>query len=443
MNILFIEPPYFRILGEKRIYVPVGLIYLASLLEKNGHKAFVYNADSDYSSETETVLTYYEKYYSSNKINEITQTKAEIYNEIRSVINDCSPLVIGISVKSETVSIVMELILLINELNPEIKIILGGAHFDVDNQPDYFNNVDYIIKGEAEQNIVKIIDSLFNGTVCEVDNTPIILDELPCLSLKYLPRIHLKNISHQDKQLLSTARGCPFGCSFCHRSIRKDTMRYLNGENIFNDMLTMFYSFGIKKYYIVDDTFGINKNQLSTLVKKIKASNLPIKWSCMSHVAALTEEKIQLMSEGGCSTIHLGVESGSEKMLKILGKDTTIDKIKNTSKLIHKYHIKLNSFMMVGLPFETLHDVEQSIDLINKTCPDEIAAQVYQAYPNTSLFNELVKHGLAPTIEWSKYSRLSFHTHRFRGLHHDEIDSRIKTLLNYADIWNKAHGSSN
>lgn len=438
MNLLFIEPPFFRILGEKRKYIPVGLIYLASILEKNGHRPFVYNADSDYSSSRETVLTYSEKYYLSREINQLTQRKVEIYDEIRSIINDCSPSVIGISVKSETVPIVIEIILLIKKISPDIKIILGGPHFDVDNGLNYFNNVDYIIKGEAEKNIVGIIDSLFNNTVYKIDCTPIVLDELPYLNLKYLPKVQLKNISHQDKQLLSTARGCPFRCSFCYKSIGNNAMRYLSGDNIFNNMLMIYNNYGIKKYYIVDDTFGININQLSTLVKRIKASSLPIKWSCMSHVSVLTEEKIKLMSEGGCIAIHLGVESGSEKMLKMLGKDTTIDEIKHISELIHKHKIKLNSFMLVGLPLETMNDIEQSIDLINKTCPDEVAAQVYQAYPNTILFKELDKHGLAPRINWPKFSRLSFHTHRFRGLHKDEIDYRINILLNYADNWNKA-----
>lgn len=114
MKILLIEPPYFRILGEKRTYVPTGLLYLASIIENGGHSAFVYNADSDYSSEKEQVISYYDKYFKSNDVLHKSSIKSEIFNEIKSVIQECTPTIIGISVKSESVPVTLELISIIS-----------------------------------------------------------------------------------------------------------------------------------------------------------------------------------------------------------------------------------------------------------------------------------------------------------------------------------------
>lgn len=436
MKILFIEPPYFRLLGEKRIYVPTGLLYLASIIENFNHSVCVYNADSDFLSKKEHVVSYYKKYFKSNNILLKESIKDEIFTEIKSVINDFSPQIIGISVKSESVPVTLELINLIKSIDGDIKIILGGPHFDVDHESNYFNNIDYIIRGEAESKIVPVIESFRNGTLNLSRNDSIILDNLPLLNLKYLPKIHIEKISHQTKQLISTSRGCPFKCSFCYKSIAHDKVRYLSGENIFLIMKHLYDNYNLKKFYIVDDTFGINLKQLLSMVRKIKNSRLPIRWSCMSHASVLTKEKIQIMKEGGCSTVHIGVESGSDRILKFLGKGTTVKQIEHAASLLRDNDINLNAFMMVGLPTETQDDIKLSIKLINNIRPNEIAAQVYQPYPNTLLYEKLIEQGYVIDINWPEFTRMSLHEHCFRGNSKSDVDGRIKFFLKFADDYN-------
>jgi radical SAM superfamily enzyme YgiQ (UPF0313 family) len=436
MKILLLEPPLFRLIGEKRIYAPVGLLYLASTLEMCGHDVIVYNSDSDYSINNEKVLSYYDKYFSAGNIIKKTLLKSKIYKEIADLIVIEKPQVVGISVKSESVPIVIELINLIKKNNYETKIILGGPHFDIDHECHYFNQADLIVKGESELKICDAVDTLFNNRemlseVCQID-----LNSLPLLTLKYLPVFQMKNISNQNKQLISTARGCPFRCSFCYKSIFPKSVRFLSGENIFLNMEKLYTSYNIKKFYIVDDTFGVNFSQLSSLVNNIVKSNLPFSWSCMCHSSILTEEKIELMHRGGCKSIHLGVESGSNKLLKLLGKKTTTQQIYNVSKILHKYNIKLHAFMMVGLPDETMKDINQSVDLVKTIKPSEIAAQVYQPYPNTILFDKLNGQGLNVKINWPNFTRLSLHKHKFRGNDSIEVEKRIKIFLKFADEWN-------
>lgn len=436
MNVLFIEPPYFRLLGEKRIYTPVGLLYLAAAIDRAGHNAFVYNADSDYSNDGDKILSYYDKYFDSNKIFIFSETKKIIFEEIELIITKCCPDIIGISVKSETVPIVIELFKLIKKIDIKIKIILGGPHFYVDNNPKYFLDADFIIKGEQEYNIVNIIESVFYDKKCKLNTCVVSLDELPLLDLKYLPQYHYDKISYQTKQLISTSRGCPFKCSFCYKSIFHDKARYLSGNNIFHNMEFLFEKYNIRKFYIVDDTFGVNVNQLSSLANKISISGLPLTWSCMSHASILTDEKLKIMKNGGCTGVHLGVESGSDRLLKLLGKCTDTKQIGLVASLLHKYEIKMHVFMMVGLPTETELDIDQSLRLVDKILPYEIAAQVYQPYPNTKLYDILVSNNCEIPINWPMFSRMSLHGHSFRGDEPKKVNDRIEFFLRFADNYN-------
>ncbi len=439
MRILLLEPPFFRLLGEKRIYVPVGLLYLAKKLEDGGHDTIVFNSDSDYSTPNETVLSYREKYFESNKIIHNSSIKNEIFNDIFSLIDDFMPNIIGISVKSESVPVVVELLDLIKKLNINIKTILGGPHFNVDPVSIYFKKVDYIMIGEAENNICEVVDAVFNKKDPVFNKNIVNLEELPLLTLKYLPKFQKKNIQNQKKQLISTARGCPFKCSFCYKSISVQTGRFLSGENIYLNIEKFYTEYKIDKFFIVDDTFGVDSSQLSTFVDLIVRTGLPVSWSCMSHASILTENKIAIMHQGGCKSIHLGVESGSDNILRLLNKKTSTKQIDTVSKLMHKYNIKLHAFMMVGLPGETKEDIELSVELVNKIKPSEIAAQVYQPYPNTLLFKKLLEQNHNIEIDWPSFTRLSLHDHHFRGSDAIEVNERINSFLNFADNWNSTH----
>jgi anaerobic magnesium-protoporphyrin IX monomethyl ester cyclase len=445
MNVLLIEPPFFRLLGEKRRWTPVGLLNIANKLIEAGYNVTVYNADADYSSEFEIVLSYSDRFYLTDRILDNSVLSVGVFEEIFKVIEEYEPDIIGISVKSDSVPIVQKLIMLIKRLAKPIKVVLGGPHFDIDPYPEYFREADMIFKGEAEGSIVAALNELMF-----TDEKPLIIsstdlrdtilpDNLRPLNLNSLPDFQFNHLYLQKKQLISACRGCPFKCSFCYKSIDSGRVRFLSGENLVKNMQALDELHKINRFYIVDDTFGVNETQLIEMKKTLQDIKAQYSWSCMSHVRVLNRRKVALMKQMGCNAVHLGIESGSEKMLKLLKKQITVDQIKECAALLNEYEIELRAFMMVGLPGETDLDVNESLSLLEEIKPNEVAAQVYQPYPNTILYKKLEQKGVKITIDWTTFKRYDLNYSLFQGQAPEKIDRRIRRFLTFADSWNSGY----
>ncbi len=445
MNVLLIEPPYFRLLGEKRSWVPVGLLSIAAVLRKAGHDVSVYNADADYSGH-EHVLNYSDRFYLTRSLMDDSDLSSQVFQEIVETIKGHEADVVGISVKSDSVPVVKKLIGIVNEIVPAAKIILGGSHFDVDPEPRYFSESDVIIRGEAEGIIVQAIESL--GTGRRTGLTPLSaqgtigLSSLETISLNYLPRFQFERLSVQKKQLLSTSRGCPYRCSFCYMSIKSAPPRFVAGDRVVEDMVALQNNHGISKFYIVDDTFGMQRRQLDEMYESLRRRQASFAWSCMSHVKVLDRATISLMKKMGCNAIHLGIESGSENMLSRLRKNVRVSEITKCAQMIHDHGIELRAFMMVGLPDETDSDIDQSVKLLTEIRPEEIAAQVYQPYPNTILWQEIEQRGANKQPDWLSFRRCRLNYDLFPGQEKAAIDRRIELFLNFADAWNQERNAS-
>jgi anaerobic magnesium-protoporphyrin IX monomethyl ester cyclase len=115
-------------------------------------------------------------------------------------------------------------------------------------------------------------------------------------------------------------------------------------------------------------------------------------------VDLVNDELLALMSQAGCKTIWFGVESGSQKILQRIGRDTTLTQIENAFKLCRKNHIKTACSFMLGVPDETLNDMEASLKFAKKLNPDWCIFNVFIANPDSEMYQEV--------LESKKYDRL-------------------------------------
>lgn len=442
VKILLIEPPYYRLIGEKRCWVPTNLISIATILDLSGFEAKVYNADADFIEDEEYILSYSDKYYKTEfLLDENNTLYKKIFLEIESVIKFEHPNIIGISVKSESVPIVLEIINLIKRISSKIKIILGGPHFSVDNELKYFKEVDMIFRGEAEENIVEVMEKInsenfYRKPLLLENNRKINIEKLPLLNLNVITEFQKNNIKLMKKFMIYTSRGCPFKCFFCCQGLQDDNVRFLSGKKVVQNFLNVYNFCKINRFYLIDDTFGINHKQIINIKSFLEKYNINFTWSCMSHVNVLNKEKISLFKKMGCIAIHLGIESGSERILKYLGKNVNIEDIKRVSNYIKENEIDLRIFMLVGIPGENAKDIEQSIKLIKELIPNEVATQVLQLYPNTFLYRTLKAKGYNLEINWAEFRRKNMIIDIYKDSSIRDIKNRIKRFLYFTDEWN-------
>lgn len=442
MDILLIEPPYYKLMGEVRFWIPVGLMNLAHFLNEAGIVTKIYNGDATPDFQAGRGLLYSDKFYRSGAVNDTsTPLWKQTLKEIETLLMKERPKAIGISVKSDTVVSALTIIALIRRCDPEIKIFVGGAHFTSLLDKTFYGAADAIIVGEGEGIIVHAVKEIMKlpriGTNCKIfeSNNKFDVNQYLDTDFDYLVDLQRNGIGKLTKLMIASSRGCPFNCAFCFKSIGNDcSVRYVDGRLIAKYIIKFCKTYGISKYYFVDDTFGINNQQLSEFAEAIAGYESAISWSCMSHVNVLTESKIKMLKELGCSAIHLGVESGSQRILNMMNKGIQIPDVIRCADLIHKYGIELRTFILFGIPGETPNDIKLTEELLKQIRPDEIAAQVYIPYNNTLLYNNLIKNQQIESIDWSKFIK----SHIEYGIVKDHICKNpvIKNFFDFVDEWN-------
>jgi len=442
MNVLFIEPPYYRLMGEMRFWLPIGLFNLAHYLKESGIEAKVYNADATSNYSIEKSLTYSEKYYLSDMVNsENNPLWMDIFAEIYEVVHDVQPDAVGISIKSDTVHSALRIISYIKSIFPEVKIFVGGAHFSTYNDNLFSSIADTIVVGEAEDIIVDIVknlrmapcNKLVSQSKCDYD-----VNSYFDLDFSLIADSQKSGLSKITKLMIASSRGCPFSCAFCFKSIESNNkVRFVEGRTVGNFIKKFYESHGIKKYYFVDDTFGVNEKQLNEFALSLGNIVNYIQWSCMSHVRVLTVEKVKFLKLSGCNAIHLGVESGSQRILNMLNKNILVEDIISCADLLHKYEIDLRAFIIIGIPTETSSDLECTKKLIERICPSEVAAQVYIPYNGTRLYNTLKKEGSIDSIDWSTFVKSSIDYGKvIKG---KSKNKSIQSIFSFVDNWNALH----
>jgi len=118
----------------------------------------------------------------------------------------------------------------------------------------------------------------------------------------------------------------------------------------------------------------------------------------------MDEEVLGAMKEAGCHYIRFGVESGSQKMLNIMKKGTTLSKIKRAFELCRKVGIKTQAFFLFGIPGETPQDIKETIEFAKKLRPDSAQFAVVIPHPGTDLYEICEREGWLKHNSWEDFS---------------------------------------
>jgi radical SAM superfamily enzyme YgiQ (UPF0313 family) len=194
-----------------------------------------------------------------------------------------------------------------------------------------------------------------------------------------------------------TSYGCPHKCSFCVSGRIK--YRYRDPVNIL-DELKYLKSIGIREINFRDNIFGFHKKTTTQLLEGMISNNLNFSWVSDSRLDILDEPMIKLMAKAGCHALHFGIESYREKTLIDYDKNIKdIDCIEKTIQLCKKYKILSVGYFILGLPGESMDDVNKTIDYsISLNC-DYASFNLPMPIVGTELRDNSIKEGLISKIE--------------------------------------------
>jgi len=368
---------------------PIGLMYVAAALEKAGFK-----------------VQMLDNYLMKKSLEEIKQ-----------LITEVNPGIVGITCGSATYPRCVETSRAIKQVKPDCKIVVGGWHASY--MPDSLlanPEIDYVVMGEGERAISELAATIVNGNEKaaasiagvavkrngeNIKNPPKYIenmDEIPYPARHLLPlELYDRTIEYLDAKpadVMSISRGCVYNCGFCEtRKLWGNICRGFSPKRVIGEIQDLQSKYGTKGIYFINDNFTLRKEKTTELCNLMLENKLDLEWVCDTRVDLVNNELLALMSKAGCKTIWFGVESASQKILQRIGRNTSPQEVETAFKLCRKNGIKTACSFMLGLPDETLKDMEDSLKFAKKLNPDWCQFNTFIAYPDSRLYNELLEKG--------------------------------------------------
>lgn len=382
MKILLIYPYFLddRIQAEDIEAVPIGLYYIGALLKENSHDVAILNW------------------------HDMKGKNAEIEDKLK----EEHPDLIGFSIVHANRWGAIDIARIAKRVIPGVKIVVGGvgATFLWRHLLKNFQEIDYIILGEGEFSLLRLISHLEEG---RVDDLPSVKGLALRRKENYISTGHsefIKNLDdlpmpseHFTFQHVVSSRGCTSDCTFCgsprfwKRRVRFHSPAY------FVRQLEQLYQKGVSFFYISDDTFTMRADRVIDICRIIIEKKLAITWYAISRVNFISEEMLYWMRKAGCIQISFGVESGSEKIRNTLNKNMKNDDIKTAFALTRKYGILPRAYFIYGNPGETNETIRETVELMIEIKPLGAIFYILDIFPGTALHDDFQKKsGLSDDI---------------------------------------------
>jgi radical SAM superfamily enzyme YgiQ (UPF0313 family) len=193
--------------------------------------------------------------------------------------------------------------------------------------------------------------------------------------------------------VLITTRGCPSRCTFCDRAVFGSTYRQRSADNVLDEIEELFFKFGARELRFFDDTFTLNKKRVFEICDKLKERRIKAPWTCLTKVTNVSEEVFRKMKEAGCWQVLFGLESGDDRMLKLLKKGTTVEQNERAIKLAKKVGFSVRGDFIVGTPGETLESLKRTLEFAIRTGLDFAHFNKFVPLPGTELYDTLANQG--------------------------------------------------
>lgn len=362
-----------RITDDDATIVPIGLFYIAALLQKNGFHTSILNlAAPEHNSQTDA-----EKRFSQH----ILETKPDL---------------IGFSITNPSRMNAISCAEIIKKLSPRTPVVFGGpcATFLYDHLFEVCPALDIIIPGEGELSFLDLVRHVSKSGLKGLEHIPGLIYRKNGSIAKTAARPpveDLDSLGHPARYFkfnhLSMSRGCPGKCTFCGspKFWPNAQVRFHSPEWMIQE-IRLLNQKGVTHFFISDDTFTMDKDRVLKLCRLIAQNSLQITWNAISRADYIDDDLLLEMRKAGCIQISFGVESGSSEIRKTLGKPMDQDVIIHAFRQTLAHGILPRAYFIYGSPGESDQTIQQSIDLMLTLSPLSAVFYMLVVFPGTHLY---------------------------------------------------------
>lgn len=449
MNIALVLMPWYR-----RESPAPDFAITASILRKQGHKVFVYDVNNLIFND-EFLLRSYWKFFlldaTENAENEFFDLTKDIFDYYASKILALEPQIIIFKIIGRTHSNSVKMAEVIKEKNKDRVIIFSGALASSKEIVDSFaqrqekSPFDYIICGEDEVALPELLKSLESrsqitlkrdGKVIDCTDGPW-LENLDSLPFYDFSDFDLGSYKFPEKLEMFISRGCPWRCSFCIDWMTEKKYRSMGGERIFREVQYQMSKYKVKHVRFCDKTINGDIKAIDEfcdlMLKSYKEGSFFMSWSGDAMIRPeMTAGLLQKMHSAGCGGLGYGLESGSERVVRDMGKQFTIPLAQEVIRNTRNAGIFTSVNILVGFPTETEENFRETVSFVeaNSEFIDEIRLTFVgcRIYRHSILYKQPERFNLVntDTDNWSTKDGLN--TYEERVKRYEAISRRILDL---------------
>lgn len=357
MKVCLIQSPVPELLDD-RLDPPVGLLYMATLLNRYGEEALVVDLSGIPQEQWEQNIP-----------------DADFY---------------GFSTYTASYHRTLRLLDRVRRVNPNAGTIAGGPHATA-RPAEAIGSFDHVVVGDGARAIVGIVSGALGGGIIAGD--PVVyLDELP------YPDYGLVDIASYNREFegkfafpIFSSRGCPFRCAFCSASVTScgSMVRRRTPENVVGEIESLRDEYGDVAFRFKDDLFGTSLPWLGSL-----APILPdIEYSCNIR-GNCRPEVLDVLRATGCKWVCVGAESGDNSILRAMNKGLVAEQTERTVREAKNRGMKVLGWFIVGFPGETWDSVKRTVELIERANFDKVVVYPLIPYPGTAVGDNPDAYGI-------------------------------------------------
>ncbi len=332
------------------------------------------------------------------------------------------PDIVALTAKTLGWPAVIEIAQMVKAKFPNALIVVGGPHLSIYPKESLtWDCFDLAVVGDGEETFLDICERVENGEslddipgTCVRKDGEVVMNPtravpkdidkypMPAWDLVDVNRYHCLTLLKPFATMVTT-RGCPWHCGYCSQ-VYSDKLRFRAPELVVDEMEMLVKDHGVREIVMFDETFTIGKKRMRKFSEEILRRNLKVKFNIRARVDTVDREVLELLKRAGLRSIHMGVEAGTDRVLKIMNKQITREQTERAFRIAREVGIETRGYFMVGYYDASPQDIEEMINFSANLGLDWASYSVATALPATDLYRIAQERGYVDGDFWRRYT---------------------------------------
>jgi radical SAM superfamily enzyme YgiQ (UPF0313 family) len=345
-------------------------------------------------------------------------------NDVTARVRDYDPQIVALTSKTLGWPAVIEIAQMVRKTCPNALIVVGGPHmtiyaeeslswecFDVaivgDGEDVFLDLCEHVEQGGGGwEEIPGLVYRDSSGEILKTESRPLSKDinKYPMTAWDLMPvkDYHCLTLL-QPFATMVTTRGCPWKCGYCSQ-VYSEKLRFRDVEHVVDEMEFLEKTYGVREIVFFDETFTIGKRRMRKFAEEVQRRDLTVKFNIRARVDTVDREVVRALKKAGLRSIHMGVEAGTDRVLKIMNKQITREQTERAFRICREEGVDTRGYFMIGYYDTTHEDVEDTIRFAANLGLDWASFSVATALPATDLYRISNERGYVDGDFWRQYT---------------------------------------